>query len=113
MYREAETLDSQFLVFGVIGGFLVHMGRQNETYSSTYITWFFLLLIAGVIYFAATYFYLSDCSVDGVRTSKWIDDADFSTGCLSPWARSLGLVGTPILGVIAALKIIKLTRKNK
>lgn len=62
-----------------------------------------LLLVA---LFLQTYLILSDCSDDGVRASKWIDDIDRSSGCLSATMRTVGLYTIPIFWLVLSASLI-------
>ncbi len=60
-----------------------------------------------VVYNIETYVFLSDCSIGGIRDSKWIDDVDKSTGCLPSSLRYTLLFLVPIIWFCGLLIILK------
>ncbi|MEL6860998.1 MAG: hypothetical protein AAGL11_04105 [Pseudomonadota bacterium] len=71
-----------------------------------------LAAVFGVAMVLQTYVYLSDCSADGVRASKWIDDMDRSSACLPPMARTAGLFAVPLIWTGISLAAVIAYRKR-
>ena len=66
-----------------------------------------LAFLTFAVFYIETYVFLSDCSVGGIRDSKWIDDVDKSTGCLPGSLRSTLLFLIPIIWLIGVLIILR------
>lgn len=64
-------------------------------------------------YYIEAYVFLSDCSVGGVRDSKWIDDVDKSSACLPPSLRSVLLFLVPMIWLIGLVIVSKTFNRKK
>ena len=71
-----------------------------------------LAFLTFAVLYIETYVFLSDCSVGGIRDSKWIDDVDKSTGCLPDILRHPLLFLVPIIWFIGVLIIFRKHRRK-
>lgn len=72
-----------------------------------------LAFLTFAVFNIEAYVFLSDCSVGGIRDSKWIDDVDKSTACLPSSLRYTLLFLVPMIWFVGSLIILKkFKRKN-
>jgi len=64
-----------------------------------------LAFLTFAVYNIEVYVFLSDCSVGGIRDSKWIDDVDKSSACLPSSLRYILMFLVPIIWFVGVVII--------
>lgn len=96
---------------------LSRLRTQGREYEQGFLRTALLLSLLFIVFVAALYaglyVYLSDCAEDGVRASKWIDDMDRTSACLPQLARTVGLIGVPVVWAAVSLALVIASRKGR